>query len=421
VTETELRAEVTRVLRKNLRSGWSELLEAEYCYIAPALDRYPFQWFWDTFFHVFMLLRLGEHELARRNLHSLFTMQQENGFVGHMVFWKQALPKRRTDIMQSRPTWRTLRPHMSALIQPCFAAWALLRLHEAVGDQKLFDEMYPRVRRYHDWLARERDFDGDGLLTIISPFESGMDWKPSFDAVLGRTRRTTPRRLATSTLFWQGVHVDLVNFVLRYDLQRIRQRARWLVKDAGFNAIYAFDLEAMTTLARVAGEDPRRFIERRRRVVESMLTRMYDDEACAFLDIREPGSSRIPVLTPTIFFPLIAPEVDERIAARMLERHYDDRDGFATPFPLPSVERRDPAFLPGETPFIWRGPTWAFNDWFLFLILKRRGFDERAERLRDSLARLVETGGMREYYDPCTGAGHGAVDFTWSGLLLDMC
>lgn len=420
MTEAELRAEVTRVLHKNLRSGRSELLDADYCYIAPALDRYPFQWFWDTFFHVFILLRLGEHELAERNLRSLFTMQQESGFVGHMVFWKQALPKRRTDIMQSRPTWRTLRPHMSALIQPCFAATALLLLYEATGDRTLLGELYARIRRYHEWLARERDFDGDGLLTIISPFESGMDWKPSFDAVLGRAKRTTPRSLVTSALFWQGVHVDLVNFVLRYDLQRIRRRARWLVKDAGFNAIYAFDLEAMAKLASLAGDDPLPFVDRRRRVVESMMALMYDEELCAFCDLREPGSEKIPVITPTIFFPLIAPEVDDGIAARMLERHFDDADGFATPFPLPSVERRDPAFFAGETPFIWRGPTWAFNNWFVYQVLKRRGFDERAERLKSSLAHAVEIGGMREYYDPNTGEGYGAVDFTWSGLLLDM-
>jgi glycogen debranching enzyme len=126
------------------------------------------------------------------------------------------------------------------------------------------------------------------------------------------------------------------------------------------------------------------------------------------------------VITPTIFFPLIAPEVDDGIAARMLERHFDDADGFATPFPLPSVERRDPAFFAGETPFIWRGPTWAFNNWFVYQVLKRRGFDERAERLKSSLAHAVEIGGMREYYDPNTGEGYGAVDFTWSGLLLDM-
>jgi hypothetical protein len=37
----------------------------------------------------------------------------------------------------------------------------------------------------------------------------------------------------------------------------------------------------------------------------------------------------------------------------------------------------------------------------------------------DSL-RLVQQSGFREYYDPLTGQGHGAANFTWPGLLLDM-
>jgi hypothetical protein len=49
----------------------------------------PFQWFWDTCFHIVMLARLGEFDLAKRNLRSLFAMQKENGFVGHMILWKQ--------------------------------------------------------------------------------------------------------------------------------------------------------------------------------------------------------------------------------------------------------------------------------------------------------------------------------------------
>jgi hypothetical protein len=32
----------------------------------------------------------------------------------------------------------------------------------------------------------------------------------------------------------------------------------------------------------------------------------------------------------------------------------------------------------------------------------------------------VARSGFREYYDPCTGEGFGAREFTWSGLLVDM-
>jgi hypothetical protein len=39
-----------------------------------------------------------------------------------------------------------------------------------------------------------------------------------------------------------------------------------VVKDAGFNAIYARDLQAMEALATLIGDDPARFAQRRRRV-----------------------------------------------------------------------------------------------------------------------------------------------------------
>lgn len=124
MSEEELRAAVRKLMLRNETHGYSGLLGQHYCYIAPALKAYPFQWFWDSCFHVVILARLGEYDLAKRSLRSLFAMQEDNGFVGHMIFWKQLLPQRRTDVIQARPTWQTLRPHMSSLIQPSFAAAA---------------------------------------------------------------------------------------------------------------------------------------------------------------------------------------------------------------------------------------------------------------------------------------------------------
>jgi glycogen debranching enzyme len=420
MTDDQLRLQVRQLLLRNVKAGYSGLLGRSYCYIAPAPKPYPFQWFWDTCFHVIMLARLGEYDLAKRNLRSLFAMQDDDGFVGHMVFWQQVLPKRRSDVLQARPSLQALRPHMSALIQPPLAAVALHTLFQESKDRVYLGEMYARVRRHHDWLARERDFDGDGLLTIISPFEAGMDWKPSYDPVLGYDKRTTPRRLYSSSLYWKAMAVDFGNFARRYDVARIRQRGRFLVKDVGINAIYALDLECMEKLASLVGDNPAMYSERRARLLASMLRLMYDEKGAAFYDVCEPDSERIRIRTPTIFFPLAISELDQAIAERVLVAHFDNSDEFALPLPLPSVERRDPAFYPGQTSFIWRGPMWAVSNWFLYHALQRRGFAEQAQKLRHSLWTAIEKSGYREYYDPITGQGHGAHNFTWSGLALDM-
>jgi glycogen debranching enzyme len=176
----------------------------------------------------------------------------------------------------------------------------------------------------------------------------------------------------------------------------------------------------MERLAAVAGDDPTVFRKRRERVVAGMLRLMYDEDAAAYYDVQEPGQRRIPIRTATIFFPLAIEELDERIAARLIRTHLEDPAQFASPLPIPSVSISDPAFFRGETQFIWRGPTWAVVNWFLYHALRKRGFDGHAKRLRESLSQAVRKSGFREYYDPVDGTGHGAEDFTWSGLLVDM-
>ncbi|WP_439673173.1 hypothetical protein [Cupriavidus necator] len=40
--------------------------------------------------------------------------------------------------------------------------------------------------------------------------------------------------------------------------------------------------------------------------------------------------------------------------------------------------------------------------------------------MRRSLCCGIERSGFREYYNPFSGEGYGAKDFTWSGLVIDM-
>ena len=80
---------------------------------------------------------------------------------------------------------------MTSSIQPPVLAWAW---RIAVGDPAA----EPRIVKHYDWLGEHRDLDGDGLIWIVQPDESGLDASPQFDADVGQARA----RPARSSCCW---------------------------------------------------------------------------------------------------------------------------------------------------------------------------------------------------------------------------
>jgi len=58
--------------------------------------------------------------------------------------------------------------------------------------------------------------------------------------------------------------------------------------------------------------------------------------------------------------------------------------------------------------------------WLLWLGLVRLGYAEEANELARRLGNAVAADGLREYYDPYTGNGVGASDFSWSALIMEL-
>jgi hypothetical protein len=52
--------------------------------------------------------------------------------------------------------------------------------------------------------------------------------------------------------------------------------------------------------------------------------------------------------------------------------------------------------------------------------LTRLGYSQQSSELTQRLCEAVAAAGLREYYDPFTGRGMGAVDFGWSALVLEL-
>jgi hypothetical protein len=58
--------------------------------------------------------------------------------------------------------------------------------------------------------------------------------------------------------------------------------------------------------------------------------------------------------------------------------------------------------------------------WLLWLGLRRLGYAEPAQRMAVALSEIVSREGLREYYDPRTGAGLGATEFAWTSLVMEL-
>ena len=418
MTDKEIFDKTKEVIYENMIKGHVAGGEKPFHYTKPSPGTYPFQFFWDTCFHVFILCALGEHRMAKEHLVSLFAMQKDDGFVGHMIYWDKLTPGRLADIFQSKPGLKYLfKSHMSALIQPPLVAQAVARVYEVSGDKEFLISMLPKLKKYFRWLARNRDFQGDGLLTIISPFESGIDWKPTFDVVVG-----FPEKKANWRLFLKVVKVDFRNYMNNYNLKKIYRKGYFLVKEVGFNTIYAQNLMSLASLCNELGEvkEAKEFAELGEKVSKSILQVMYDEKDAAFYDVHGKANIKINILTPTIFYPVVLKTLPEIVKEQVLKRHFFSSEEFNTPYPIPSVAQSHSSFDPTESKYIWRGPTWIVNNWFMHQFLMENGYRKESKRLIDSIKKLIEMSGFREYYNPFSGEGYGAEDFTWAGLVLDM-
>ena len=418
MTDQEIVEKIRKVLYENMIKGQLPNSKKRFHYTKPSPGTYPFQFFWDTCFHVFILAALGEHNMAKEHLHSLFAIQEEDGFVGHMIYWDRLKPGRLADFFQSKPSLKHLfKSHMSALIQPPLVAQAVARVYEVSGDKTFLRLMLPKLKKYYRWLARNRDFQGDGLLTIISPFESGMDWKPTFDVVVG-----FPEKKADWRLFLKMIGVDFRNFLCNYHLKKVYKKGYFLVKEVGFNTIYAQNLNAMAGLCKELGEEQEAGAFKRlgEQVCQGILEVMYDEKEAAFYDVYGKENTKIKIMTPTIFYPVVLKAMPEIVREKVVKRHFFNKAEFDTPYPIPSVAKNHPSFDPTASMYIWRGPTWIVNNWFMHQFLMENGYGKESKKLIESIKKLIEKSGFREYYNPFTGEGYGAKDFTWAGLVLDM-
>ena len=152
-----------------------------FAYTRPSPGRYRWQWYWDSCFAA-IAWRHFDPARSRAELETLLAAARPDGFIGHTIFWEHPVSGPRAlfyNVIHRDDA-------MTATIQPPALAFAW---RVAVGDPAL----EPRIVAHHAAISAQRDLEGDGLLWILQPDESGLGCLAAVRPDLAATERRACR------------------------------------------------------------------------------------------------------------------------------------------------------------------------------------------------------------------------------------
>ncbi|GLW09234.1 hypothetical protein Misp01_43630 [Microtetraspora sp. NBRC 13810] len=381
----------------------------------PSRRLYPHQWSWDSAFVAIGNAHWAPRR-ARTELLALFGAQWRDGRVPHIVF-NPAVPE--GAYFPGPAFWGVRAPAgaaTSGIVQPPVHAPAAWRVHLADPDPAFLRRIYPRLVAQQEFLRAARR-SARGLVSIVHPWESGMDNSPAWDeplaavppAPLGARRRDLAH-VSADERPTDADYERYISLAAAYRDTGYRRAGAFQVEDPLFNAAYGTAETALAKIAGVCGLDPEPHRREAAAVTRAMVEHLYADGLFHARDVltgRLLRSGSAAGLTP-LLLPGLPAEVAAELAATAADR-FEIKRGL-----LPSLAPGAPGF---DVARYWRGPSWINLTWLVWRGLRRYRPDLAAP-LADGMVRAVTQAGMREYFDPFAFTGHGSHDFSWSAALV---
>lgn len=296
--------------------------------------------------------------------------------------------------------------------KPSLAAWAVWEIFKRTHDTAFVRSIYAPLIRYHKWWYLARDHNSNGLCEFGSTdgtrqaaaWESGMDNAVRFDSAV-------MLRNASDGWSLNQESVDLNCYLYK-------------------------EKQCLARLAAVIGrkQDAKSFEGELSVLKAAINKRFYKVAAGYYFDRRiteGPAEKRliagpesdswINVYSSIGWLPLWV-GIASDLQARGVMRQMNSSDKFNTYVPLPVLAADNPAFSPEKG--YWRGPVWLDQFYFGVRALEKYGKDEKArrfvEKLLDHASGILTDAAIRENYNPVTGAGLNAKNFSWSAAHLLM-
>jgi glycogen debranching enzyme len=383
----------------------------KYHFYRPALKKYgPYQWLWDSGWHMIVWSR-RQPENATADLRTILQYQQPDGFIPEIIFWKQ------------NRLWRKLFGFLATyshaeytdLTQMPMLAYSLRAIWQATHDKQLLQELVPKIVKYLEWW-QHRDHDGDGLVSIIHPWESGIDASPIYDPVF---HLNNPHPCRMYFHFWRLLYRYRK---IRWQPQMILNKEWFNVEDVGVCSVYADGWGVLAALAEEFDHDLADKCHLNHRMYqEAVIRKCWDKEREQFVSYYHQGGLELVSSRETIqtLLPLLLDDLPVSIQQKLVMKIKDPQK-FGLPFPVPTVAKSEDAFNPNQSWLLWRGPMWPSTTWLVMEGLFKHGFEEEAAAILNRWSELCTQNGIWEYYNPLTGKGLGQKGLGMSTLIADM-
>ncbi len=377
----------------------------------PALKKYgPCQWLWDSGWHMIAWSR-RRPENAVADLRTLLQFQQPDGFIPEIIFWQQhGFLRKLVGIFDGYS-----HEEFTDLTQMPMLAYSVRAIWQAARDKSLLQEFVPKIVKYLEWW-QTRDHDNDGLVSIIHPWESGIDASPAYDPVF---HLSNPRPHNLYFHFWRLL---CKYHQAGWNQPTILQREWFNFEDVGLCSVYADGWGVLAALAdEFDSELAARCRVQHRRYQQAVIRKCWDEERGQFVSyFHQKGvetasrAETIQTLLPLLLDDLPAP-IQQKLVAKV-----KDPAKFWLPYPVPTVAKSESAFNPNRSMLLWRGPMWPATTWLVMEGLIKHGFKAEAAAILDKWSELYLQNGIWEYYNPLTGQGYGQPGLGMSTIIVDM-
>ena len=292
---------------------------------------------------------------------------------------------------------------------------------------KRMETIVKKLKKYLDWFYNYRDTNKIGLVSIIHPWESGLDNSPIWDSPLDKVKieenlKYERRDLNVSKSENRPLKKDYDTYITllnqfkkdKYNPKKIVNESMFNVIDIGFNSIL---IRATKDLLDVSKKFNLDFSELQKKITisEESLIKFYKDEEQSFFSYDFKNHNLIKIDAISNYFVLFANLENKEINKRVIEKlkKYNSHKNYL----FTSVNPKDKKF---EETRYWRGPVWVNTNWIIYEGLKNKD-KTFSEIVKNKTINLVEKKDFHEYYNYRTGENLGANNFSWSAALyLDL-